>query len=66
MSRILLYMFYLFSWHTNYSGKGFKGCKPACFVEWQECELREMQNFPEWYTHAPFIGWLVSNTKRGK
>ena len=66
MSARILYVFYLFTWYRKHNGKAYKGCKPVCFNEWCDCELREMQNFPEWYTHAPFIGWLVSNTKKGR
>ena len=45
----ILYLIYLIEWKLSHRGKGFKGCIPACFDEWCDCELREMMDEPEWY-----------------
>lgn len=59
MAERILYLFYLSSWFGSHKGKGFRGCKPACFAEWYDCELREMVTHPDWYNQAPFLGYLV-------
>lgn len=66
MSKIVLYLLYLKSWHNTHKGKAFKGCTPACFNEWCDCELKEMQEHPDWYAYNRFIGKLVQNTKKGE
>lgn len=48
MKRIL-YLIYLVNWYNYHKGPGFKGCTPACYNEWQDCELQDMIEHPEWY-----------------
>lgn len=60
MAERILYLMYLISWHKERFGKkGFKSSEPACFAEWQDCELHEMISHPDWYSLAPFVGFLV-------
>lgn len=49
MKERLLYIIYLIDWHKYHSGPGFKGCTPASFNEWQDCELQDMLDHPQWY-----------------
>lgn len=45
----ILYWIYLIEWRKSHKGPGFKGCTPACYEEWQDCELRDMLKHPDWY-----------------
>lgn len=61
MVKHLLYIIYLIEWKLSHKGKGFKGCTPACFDEWCDCELREMMDNPSWYEglwYYPLVEYL--------
>jgi hypothetical protein len=45
----MLYLIYLIGWHKYHRGPAFKGCTPASYNEWQDCELQDMLKHPEWY-----------------
>lgn len=64
MAERILYLFYWHSWKKTHHGKGFKGCTPACYAEWQDNELEEMIAHPDWYAHAPFINFLVESIRK--
>lgn len=59
MKRIL-YWIYLFNWYDYHRGATFKGCKPACYAEWQDCELQDMLQHPRWYNHCWYYFILKS------
>lgn len=63
MAERILYLFYIISWKKSHKRKAFKGCSPACFNEWHDCELQEMVTHPDWYAHAPFVGALVESIR---
>lgn len=72
MKRIL-YLIYLFNWYDYHKGPAFKGCHPACYAEWKDCELQDMLDHPRWYDHRWYyfmIKILISRRdkiqKRGK
>lgn len=61
MVKRLLYIIYLIEWKSSHRGKEFKGCTPACFDEWCDCELREMMDEPDWYKglwYYPLVEYL--------
>lgn len=43
MKLRLRYLWYLITWKIDHFGKCFKGCYPACFDEWLENELLEVE-----------------------
>lgn len=59
----ILYLAYLISWKRTHKGKAFKGCTPACFEEWQDCELKEMCRHPEWYNGSHFITYVLDKER---
>lgn len=63
MAERILYLLYLHSWKKTHRGRGFRGCAPACYAEWCDHELKEMITHPDWYSQAPFIGFLVESIR---
>lgn len=62
MAELVLYMIYVAEWKKSHPAKkGFKGCRPACFPEWKDCELKDMLSHPDWYCHSHgLVAGLVS------
>ena len=67
MLKRLLYVIYRIEWFNVHSGSAFKGCTPACYNEWKDCELADMLKHPEYYEpcwYYPIIKRIISKTSR--
>lgn len=67
MLKRILYIVYLIEWYSAHSGSTFKGCTPACYNEWCDCELADMLNHPEFYEwnwYYPIIKRIIPKTSK--
>lgn len=69
MVKRLLYLIYRIEWKKYHPAKkGFKGCAPACYQEWQDHELQDMLEHPDWYSSAWCFDliWYLSEKEKKK